>query len=421
MRIGYLVPQFPGQTHIFFWREIAALEAMGHEVHVFSTRPPAAGLIAHDWSGDAMARTTYLGRPAIGPTLGALTRLTPRGLPLWIARQGREGPRLARDAAVTLGAAQTLRDQARARGLDHVHAHSCGRAALIAAFARRMGGAPYSLTLHGPLHDYGPGQALKWAGAAFGTVITQKLLDELANSLPDHLPPRLVVRPMGVDTDVLRRDGPYAPPQRGRPVRLFSCGRLNVVKGHQDLLQATRQLLDQGVDVRLDIAGEDDDGGTGYRAELEALIARLWLQDHVRLLGAIDADAVRAHLQKAHLFVLASWHEPLGVAYMEAMAMEVPVIGTDAGGTRELIDDGRTGLLVEPRAPGPLARAIRDVVADPDRLARYAAAGRARVEADFQTRFGAETLADEIRRALSDQRSDAGTGNGSEADGASGA
>ncbi|MGR3493678.1 exopolysaccharide biosynthesis GT4 family glycosyltransferase EpsE [Citreimonas sp.] len=409
MRIGYLVPQFPGQTHIFFWREIAALEAMGHEVHVFSTRPPAEALRAHDWTGAAMARTTYLGQVAVGPAMAGLARLGPRGLPLWMLRHG---PRFARDAALTLGAAQTLLARTRALDIDHVHVHSCGRAALIAAFARRMGGAPYSLTLHGPLDDYGPGQALKWSRAAFATVITRRLLAEVEQTLAGHLPPRIAVRPMGVDTDAMRRDEPYAPPERGRPVRLFSCGRLNLVKGHQDLLQAMRQLLDQGVDVRLDIAGEDDDGGTGFRAELETLITRLRLQDHVRLLGAIDAEAVRAHLQQAHLFVLASWHEPLGVAYMEAMAMEVPVIGTDAGGTRELIDDGRTGLLVEPRAPGPLARAIRDLVTDPDRLARYASAGRARIVADFQARFGAETLEHEIRRALGAQGSDAGAESG---------
>ena len=49
-KLGYLVPQFPGQTHIFFWREIAALEAMGVAPVLFSTRRPPPGLIAHDWS-----------------------------------------------------------------------------------------------------------------------------------------------------------------------------------------------------------------------------------------------------------------------------------------------------------------------------------------------------------------------------------
>ena len=58
LRIGYLVPQFPGQTHIFFWREVFALEAMGHSLSLLSTRHPPQGLIAHDWSEDAIARTT---------------------------------------------------------------------------------------------------------------------------------------------------------------------------------------------------------------------------------------------------------------------------------------------------------------------------------------------------------------------------
>lgn len=69
-KIGYLVPQFPGQTHVFFWREIAALEAMGVEPVLFSTRPPPAGLIAHDWSQAAMARTSYLGQLTPGAAAG---------------------------------------------------------------------------------------------------------------------------------------------------------------------------------------------------------------------------------------------------------------------------------------------------------------------------------------------------------------
>jgi colanic acid/amylovoran biosynthesis glycosyltransferase len=198
-------------------------------------------------------------------------------------------------------------------------------------------------------------------------------------------------------------------------MKLFSCGRLNVVKGHQDLMSAVRQLLDQGVDVRLEIAGEDDAGGTGYRKELEAHLKKLHLQDHVKLLGAIDAGAVKQKLEEAHLFVLASWHEPLGVAYMEAMAMGVPVIGTDAGGVAELISDGYTGKLVEPKKPADLARAIRDLAGDSDALLRLSQAGRAHIEANYRASLGAQTLVDEIRlartRAPEDlaQKSETGT------------
>ena len=102
LRIGYLVPQFPGQTHIFFWREVQALEAMGHKVDLLSTRMPPSGLIAHDWSEDAIARTTYLGQIKPLNALRALSGLLPRGL---MRATLREGPGFARDVAVTLSAA----------------------------------------------------------------------------------------------------------------------------------------------------------------------------------------------------------------------------------------------------------------------------------------------------------------------------
>lgn len=391
-RIGYLVPQFPGQTHIFFWREIAELEKRGAGVALLSTRKPPAGLIAHDWSAAAMARTTYLG--AVRP-LKALTALT--SLPRHEMR--REGADFVRDLALSAAAARQLVETCRAQRIEHVHVHSCGRAALIAALARQMGGPRYSLTLHGPLQDYGPGQRYKWRGAAFATIITEKLLAEVRAALAPDLPARLVVQPMGVDTDTLRRDAPYVPHVAGGPLRIFSCGRLNIVKGHQDLMQAVRLLRDRGIDTRLNIAGEDDDGGDGYRRTLEARIAELGLGDHVRLLGAIDAGAVKAHLLGAHVFALASWAEPLGVALMEAMAMELPTVGTAAGGVAELITSGHDGLLVPPQDPAALAQALADLAADPARCVALGQAGRATVIARFGAGRGAQTLLDEIAAA----------------------
>lgn len=201
---------------------------------------------------------------------------------------------------------------------------------------------------------------------------------------------------MGVDTDAFRRDHPYIPRASDTPLRLFSCARLNLVKGHQDLMQAVRIMIDGGQPVTLDIAGEDDLGGTGYRRVLEALITELGLGDHVRLLGAISAEAVRSHLLKAHVFVLASWKEPLGVAYMEAMSCGVPTVGTDAGGVPELITDGKDGILVPPKNPEALARALLALACDPEHAQRIAQAGRARVVEAFDSSMGARMLIDEI-------------------------
>ncbi|WP_323765898.1 exopolysaccharide biosynthesis GT4 family glycosyltransferase EpsE [Marinovum sp.] len=396
-KLGYLVPQFPGQTHIFFWREIAEIEALGVTPVLLSTRPPPDGLIVHDWSQAAMARTTYLGAVSLARAARALPRL-PWGELLREAR--RDGAGVLKDVLVCAAAGEALREHCAREGIAHVHVHSCGRAALIAAFAQHLGGPGYSLTLHGALEVYGPGQRYKWRHARFATVITRQLIAEMRAEQPDDLPP-LVLRPMGVDTGFLRRDAPYVPVQPGEPLRLFSCGRLNVAKGHQDLIEAVRQLRAAGHDVTLEIAGQDDDGGSGFRLVLEQLIRQYGLQAHVRLLGAVDAATVRDRLLQAHVFALASWYEGLGVAYMEAIACGVPTIGTATGGVAELIDDGVEGLLVPPKEPEVLAATILRIAEDPDLARHLSGAGRARIERDFTAKLGAETLVEEMRRALS--------------------
>ena len=389
--IGYLIPQFPGQTHVFFWREIAELERLGAVVALLSTRLPPMALMAHGWTGQAVARTTYLGRPRLAGVPLALARL-PREI--W-AEARREG--FLAELALCAEPARRLARTCAARGIAHLHVHSCGRAAMVAALARACHGGPsYSLTLHGPLSDYGPGQPLKWRGAAFATVITRKLLGEVRAALGPEIAGRCDVRAMGVDTDRFARRAPYAPPVEGAPLRVFACGRLNEVKGHADLLAAVAALPALGIDARLEIAGEDDEGGTGYRRVLEERIDALGLAGRARLLGAIGEDEVRARLEAAHVFALASWHEPLGVAYMEAMSCGVPVIGTDAGGVRELIAPGETGLLVPPRDPGALAAAIASLAADPGRCRRLAEAGRARIVADFHSGLGARLIHDRV-------------------------
>jgi glycosyltransferase involved in cell wall biosynthesis len=394
-KLGYLIPQFPGQTHIFFWREIQALEAHGVEVELFSTRLPPKGLISHDWSDQAIGRTRYLGAPRPLASPIALARL-PFGKLRHDLRK--EGPTLKKDLLICAEPARRLAAMCHARDINHIHIHSCGRAALIAALARLAGGPSYSLTLHGPLSDYGPGQGLKWRHAAFATVITRKLRVEIETQIGDDLPENIALQPMGVDVETLTRDAPYKPLGKSEPLRLFACGRLNVVKGHQDLLVAVRLLLDQGVDLQLEIAGEDDDGGGGYHRVLQARLEELGLTGKARLLGAISSDEIRKKLQNAHIFVLASWHEPLGVAYMEAMSCGVPVIGTNAGGVPELITHGETGMMVPPKSPEALADAILSLAQNPALATKLSTTGRAHIVKNYRSDLGAETLLREIAK-----------------------
>lgn len=157
-------------------------------------------------------------------------------------------------------------------------------------------------------------------------------------------------------------------------------------------------LRDRGADARLNIAGEDDGGGNGYRAVLEERINALGLSTHVNLLGAVSETEVIRQLRDAHIFVLASWSEPLGVALMEAMSCEVPTIGTRAGGVTELITDGVDGILVPPREPVALSEAILGLLDNPAQARQLGKAGRQRIISHFGAEKSARTLIEMIDR-----------------------
>jgi glycosyltransferase involved in cell wall biosynthesis len=141
----------------------------------------------------------------------------------------------------------------------------------------------------------------------------------------------------------------------------------------------------------LEIAGADD-SSKPYQPELEKIIDELKLKDRVTLLGAVSEQAVRDGLEKSHAFVLASLDEPLGVAIMEAMAMEVPVVVTGSGGVAELVDDEIDGVLVEPRDPSGIAAGIERIARDGALSTRLASAGRQKVIRSFQSDRSAQAL-----------------------------
>lgn len=293
-----------------------------------------------------------------------------------------------------------LASLARERGWTHVHVHSCANAAHVALFANLLSGLPYSLTLHGPLYDYGPNQREKWRHAKFAFVITKKLLKEVNDELAGALPSRIELAPMGVELSKFNRSVPYAAWTGEGPLRIFSCGRLNPCKGHADLIDAVGMLRAKGLDARLSIAGEDEAGGTTYRKVLEAKIQETGLGDAVTLLGAVSEDTVRGEIERAHIFSLASLQEPLGVAIMEAMAMRVPVVVTGAGGVPELVDDGVDGILVPPQQPRTLADKLEAVARDAQEAHRLGEAGRRKVETTFSSERSADMLAQMLQRAV---------------------
>jgi glycosyltransferase involved in cell wall biosynthesis len=127
------------------------------------------------------------------------------------------------------------------------------------------------------------------------------------------------------------------------------------------------------------------------RARLLHAVADLGLDGRVRFLGPALRDGVRDLLQRSHVLVHPSVTEGLPNVVLEAMACGLPVVVTDAGGTREAVRDGVDGFVVPPREPLALAFALERLWDDERLRRRLGRAGRARVEAEFSlSRQGAE-------------------------------
>lgn len=171
--------------------------------------------------------------------------------------------------------------------------------------------------------------------------------------------------------------------------------RLQPVKGHRYFIEAASQVARVMAKTHFVLVGDG-----ALRQEIEAQAAQLGLNGRVHLLGdRSHAARITAGFDVA---VLASLHEGLPNAVMEAMAAGVPVVATAVGGTRELIADGETGFLVPPANAEALARRILSVLQNPDWSALMAAQGRQRVLDQFNSQRmveSVERLYDELMEA----------------------
>jgi len=154
---------------------------------------------------------------------------------------------------------------------------------------------------------------------------------------------------------------------------LLAVGSLVPRKGYDVLVAALGGLRD--LSWRLTIAGDRSrDAATPRRLETE--IRRLDLVDRIKVLGAVSEQRLAELYTEADLFVLASRFEGYGIAFAEAIAHGLPVIGTTAGAIPDTVPV-QAGLLVPPDDADALARALRQVIAHPEERRRLAAGARA--------------------------------------------
>jgi glycosyltransferase involved in cell wall biosynthesis len=287
----------------------------------------------------------------------------------------------------------------RAERIDVVHGYQW-RPALIGALAGRLGGA--RLLVAGKRSLTGPDRRARLAWRVIARVVDTIVTnaDALrAEAEADGIRARWTIIPSGVDVEQLR-GGPDSAAAKAalgldarRPV-VGTVGRLEERKGHADFLLAVRAMISlaNGLRPQALVVGDGP-----LRGRLEQQAASLGIGEAVRFTGTVTD--VRTALAAMDVFVLPSHAEGMSNALLEAMAAERPVVATAVGGTPEVVETGRTGIVVPPGDPDALARTALGLLADPRRATALAQAGARAVE----ERFGARRMVERLERLYTER------------------
>lgn len=407
--IGYILKGFGRTSETFISHEIALLEQAGLRIHVFSLKR-LTGEKSHGVTQRITVPVTYLpevtgsdGQPILkwlrenwrqfGPAHRLLWRRRPCAWTKTLVAQliqtfqnaaGSGSWRTALREFLQAGyIAAALPDQ-----ITHLHAHFAHTATTVAMLAARLSGLPFSFTAHAKdiyRVDMNPGDLLarKLRAASFTVTCTQANVGYLTRLATDPAKIRRIYH--GIDLDLFchaERNETITPPL------ILSVGRFVEKKGFPILIEALRLLRDEGIPFQARIIG----GFTPLTAEIEELVAASGLGDRVRLQPAMTQEELLRFYAAATLFTLPCLitddgdRDGIPNVLVEAMASGIPVVSTRVSGIPELVEDGETGLLVEPRDPVALAGAIRRLLATPELRAEFGRRGREWVRHEFDAR-----------------------------------
>lgn len=387
--------QYPRATSTFIQRDVAGLRRNGVHVETIAARPPAA----HEYVGAEQQaerdRTYYLLPPNPLKLLKAHARLLLTGPGRYFSamrlalRTRSPGVKALVWQFAYFAEAGLVADRMRQRGLTHLHNNFADSSCSVAMLAAAVGGFEFSFTMHGPTEFFEP---YRWRldekirRAKFVSCISHFCRSQAMVFSPPEAWEKIRIVHCGVDPDAYRPGR-----HEGRGWRVLFVGRLAAVKGLPVLLEAAAQLTPSHPDLQLTLAGDGPD-----LKLIKAMIERLGLSGHARILGYQSEEQVSRLLGEHDVFAMASFAEGVPVVLMEAMAAGVPVVAPHIAGIPELIDDGRNGFLVPPGDPAALAARVHELLEDAALRTRLAAAGRLKVENDFNLR----TECDRFHRIL---------------------
>ena len=387
--IAYVMKRYPRLSETFILNEIRAMERLGARLHLFSLlqpEPPPHHPMVAEIAAPLTAPPAEPGAKlrAFAAAHGRMIAARPLGYLAALARAAWWSAQAPRPASVWKQFARGgfVAAACRRAGVRHIHAHFANAPAAVARFASLMAGIPFSFTAHAKDLYLTPRRVIwrRARAASFVATCTEYNAMYLRDIMGADSG-RIARVYHGIDLGLF---APRPPAAAGAAPLILSVGRLVPKKGHDDLIAALARLRDRGIGFRAILVGAGP-----LRAALAEQIESLDLADRVSLRGAMTHAELIALYRQADLFALAPRiaedgdRDGIPNVIAEAMATGVPVVATAISGIPELVQDGVTGRLVPPRDPAALAGAMAVLLADPAEAQRLAAAGRARLERDF--------------------------------------
>jgi colanic acid/amylovoran biosynthesis glycosyltransferase len=361
MAIAYLVNQHPKFSQSFIRREILALESLGIPIKRFSIRS-GESLIVDDADREEFYKTSIiLEVGTIGLAKAVFSSIVRRpkkfGETLKLSIQtGLKSDRGLLLNLIYLAEAAVLYQWLKRDKIEHLHVHFGTNSTTVAMLCHALGGPDYSFTVHGPEEfDRLVGLSLteKIHRAAFVVAISSFGRSQLYRWCAHHHWSKIKVVHCGVDRAFLER--PITPIPNA--ANLVCVGRLCEQKGQLLLIQAAKQLAEEGFNFRLTLGGDGE-----MRSALETLIMQWQLGQYIVITGVATTEEVQRHLQESRALVLPSFGEGLPVAIMEALALGRPVVSTYIAGIPELIYPGKNGWLVPAGDIDALTQALKEVI-----------------------------------------------------------
>ena len=385
-RIAYIVSRFPKITETFILFEIVELARLGTEVGVYSILRENEGVM-HAEAVPIVERAHYCNLfswAVLRSQLFWLRRSPARYLRAWwrsLSRNAASPSFFLRAFAIVPVAAHYAR-QMQEEGIEHVHASWATHPALVAYVIRILSGIPYSFTAHA--HEIYCDRTMlgeKIRQSEFFVTISEynrRLLTELYG--PECAAKMHVVH-CGVDISLFK---PRNVVRSNNRFTILCVASLEVHKGQRYLIAACAELRDRGVDFRCLLVGEGKD-----RPLLERQIHELGLEQCVQILGRQPRSRVLELMAEADVLTIQSIMTPSGmsegipVCLMEAMASGVPVVASSIRGIPELVEHGRTGLLVPHSNAHALGEALMTIYTSPTLARELAIRGRERIIREF--------------------------------------